>query len=99
MTSAASEAFEKAVEAAGPMMLEPIMRLELRVLSEHVGDVLFDLGGRRAEVKETEVVGDHQRVVAICPLSELFGYATQFRSLTRGRGELTLEPSDYRPKR
>jgi elongation factor G len=99
VTSAANAAFEKAVEAAEPIMLEPIMRLELMVLAEHVGDVLFDLGGRRAEVKETEVVGGHQRVVAICPLSELFGYATQFRSLTRGRGELTLEPSDYRPKR
>lgn len=98
-TSAAAEAFERAVEAAGPIMLEPIMKLELTVPGENVGDVLFDLGGRRAEVQETEMLGSNQRVVASCPLSELFGYATQFRSLTRGRGELTIEPSDYRPQR
>ena len=98
LNSAAAQAFELAVEDAGPIILEPIMRMELVVPSENVGDILFDLGGRRAEVRETEVIGQNQRVHALCPLSELFGYATQFRSLTSGRGELTLEPSDYRPK-
>jgi elongation factor G len=98
LTGAAAEAFDTAVRAGRPIILEPIMRLELIVPNENVGDVLFDLAGRRAEIQETVVLQKGQRVHAICPLAELFGYATQFRSLTRGRGELTLEPSDYRPK-
>ncbi|MDP7128876.1 MAG: elongation factor G [Planctomycetota bacterium] len=99
VSSAAAAAFEKAVEAAAPVMLEPIMHLELAVPNENVGDILFDLGGRRAEVQETDFLDDFQRISAFCPLSELFGYATQFRSLTSGRGDLTVEPSDYRPRK
>ena len=98
LCGAAVDAFEAAIQNGAPIPLEPIMRLELNVHGENVGDVLFDLGGRRAEVQETEVTSEGQRIHAICPLSELFGYATQYRSLTRGRGELTIEPSDYRSK-
>lgn len=99
LARAAVDAFEVAIVEGKPIMLEPIMRLELTVPTENVGDVLFDLGGRRAEVQKTEMTPQGQRIYAVCPLSELFGYATQFRSLTRGRGEITIEPSDYRPKR
>jgi elongation factor G len=99
VSSAAADAFEKAVEAAAPVMLEPIMRLALAVPNENVGDILFDLGGRHAEVQEADFLDDFQRISALCPLSKLFGYATQFRSLTSGRGDLTVEPSDYRPRK
>jgi len=99
VSSAAAEAFEKAIEAAIPVMLEPIMHLALAVPKENVGDILFDLGGRRAEVQEADFMDDFQHISALCPLSELFGYATQFRSLTSGRGDLTVEPSDYRPRK
>ncbi len=93
---AASLGFKEAVEAAGPVLLEPVSRLEVTVPSAYQGDVLGDLNSRRGRVLGTDSgEGDEQVVVALVPTSELGRYATDLRSLTGGRGRFRLEHERY----
>ncbi len=93
--TAAVLAFRDAVLAAGAELLEPIMRVEVMTPTESMGDVLADINARRGKVHKMEAVGELQLVRAGVPLSELFGYSTVIRSLTRGRATYTMEPETF----
>ncbi len=88
---AASLAFKEAAKKARPVLLEPIMKLEVVVPKEHLGDVLNDLNARRAKIEQMEVRDGTQVIKAIVPLSEMFGYATDLRSLSQGRANYSME--------
>ena len=92
---AASMAFKEAATKAGLILLEPIMKLEITTPEENMGDVIGDISGRRGHVVEVDTKQDHVRIMANTPLSELFGYTTALRSLTRGRASNTMEPSHF----
>jgi len=93
---AAVQAFEDAVRQAGPVLLEPLMSLSLDVVDESVGNVISDLSGRRASIEKNEANSFGRRIEASCPVSELFGYVGRFRSLTQGKGEVSMSPSGYK---
>jgi len=90
-------AFRDAVQRACPVFLEPIMRLAVSVPEEFIGAVTGDLNSRRAEIKDSEQRGPYRVLMADVPLAEMFGYSTQLRSLTQGRGTSTMEPAAYAP--
>jgi len=92
---AASMAFKEAMKRAKPVLLEPIMKLEVVVPEEYMGDVIADLNARRAKIEGFEMRGSLRIVHAFVPLSELFGYATILRSLTQGRGSHMASFSHY----
>jgi len=95
---AGSMAFKQAVQQAGPVLLEPMMKLEVVVQQEAVGDVTGDLAARRANILGLESrPGNTQVVNAVAPLAEMFGYATELRSMTQGRGVFTMEFDHYAP--
>jgi elongation factor G len=94
---AASEAFRLAAQAASPVLLEPVVRVEVIVPSDYAGEVLRDLNARRAQVSGMESREKLERTSATVALSKMFGYATELRSLTRGRGSFSMEPSHYEP--
>jgi elongation factor G len=79
------------------VLLEPVMRLEVRVPEEFVGNVVRDLSSRRAEISETGIAGAAALVRALTPLSEMLGYSNELRSLSQGRGSFSMEPYDYHP--
>jgi len=93
---AAALGFHQAVEKAGPVFLEPVMRVQVSTPIEYVGAVTGDLNARRGEIKQLEQRGRFRVLSAEAPLSEMFGYETQLRSLTQGRGSSTMEPLCYR---
>jgi elongation factor G len=95
--SAAVMALRDAVSNARPMLLEPVMLLEIETPEEHLGDVLGDLNSRRGRVREIKALADIQVVRAEVPLAEVFGYATALRSLTKGRASYTMEPRAFEP--
>ncbi len=92
---AGSMALRNGVQRADPVLLEPIMKLEVVVPDEYVGDVIGDLNSRRAQIEGMEVRGNLQAVRGHAPLAEMFGYATTLRSLTQGRGTFTMEFDYY----
>jgi elongation factor G len=92
---AAGEAFRRAVAAASPIRLEPIMDLEALVAEEHLGPVIGDLRQRRAQILELGTRGAMKAVRARVPLRNMFGYSTDLRSLTKGRSSFTLEFHAY----
>ncbi|MGB9619133.1 MAG: elongation factor G, partial [Armatimonadota bacterium] len=93
---AASIAVRDAVEAGAPTLKEPIMRVEVVVPEEFVGDVIADLNGRRGDITHMEsAAGNTQVIDAKVPLAEMFGYATALRSMSQGRASYTMEPSHY----
>jgi elongation factor G len=92
---AGSMALKSGVQKAKPILLEPIMRVEVVVPEEFVGDVIGDLNSRRAQIEGMEARGAVQAVRAHAPLAEMFGYATSLRSLTQGRGTFTMEFDYY----
>ncbi len=93
---AASMAFRNAVRADRPVLQEPVMSVEVVTPEEKVGEVIADLNGRRAHITGMEPTpGATQTVRAMVPLAEMFGYATDLRSLTQGRATYTMEPSHY----
>lgn len=92
---AASAAFQQGVKQANPALLEPIMGLEVTVPDDSVGDVSGDLSSRRGQVEEMEDRGNLKAIKAKAPLAELFGYTTNLRSVTGGRGTSTMEFSHY----
>lgn len=92
---AGSIALENAVKAAGMILLEPIMNVEVSTPEEFMGDVIGDLSSKRAQIKGTEERGGEIVIHALVPLAELTGYATKLRSLTQGRARAYIEPSHY----
>jgi elongation factor G len=90
-------AFNEAINNASPVFLEPIMRVVVTTPEEYLGSVTGDLNSRRAQIRENTQRGRHRLITAEVPLSELFGYSTQLRSLTQGRASSTMEPHKYAP--
>jgi elongation factor G len=95
--AAASIALDRAFDASGTTLLEPVMKLEIRMPSEHMGDVLADLQKRRCDISGMEELEGLRVVRGTVPLERMFGYSTLLRSLTQGRGTFTLEPCAYAP--
>ncbi len=92
---AGSMAFKEAMRKADPVILEPIMKVAVIVPDEYMGDVIGDLNSRRGQIQGMEARLGTQQINAFVPLSEMFGYATDMRSKTQGRGQYTMEPSHY----
>ncbi len=92
---AASMAFKDACRKADPTLLEPIMKVSVIVPDEYMGDVIGDLNARRGQITKLEARSGAQQIDANVPLAEMFGYATDLRSRTQGRGQYTMEPSHY----
>ncbi|MGI5876982.1 MAG: elongation factor G [Christensenellales bacterium] len=88
---AGSMAFREACKTAAPVLLEPVMRVEVVIPEEYMGDVMGNLNARRGHIEGMELVGSSQVVRATVPLSEMFGYATDLRSRTQGRGTFTMQ--------
>ncbi|TDI17000.1 MAG: elongation factor G [Acidobacteria bacterium] len=93
---AGSMAFKEAARKAKPVILEPIMRVEVVVPQEYMGDVVGDLNGRRGRIGHMEPRGEIQVIAAVVPLSEMFGYATVVRSLSQGRATYSMHFDVYR---
>jgi len=87
--------FKEACKRAKPVLLEPVMRVEVVVPEEYMGTVNGDLSSRRGRLEGTEVRGTTQLIKAMVPLSEMFGYATELRSRTQGRGSFTMHFGQY----
>jgi elongation factor G len=94
---AAAEAVERMLEAAGTTLLEPVMRVEVSVPEEHLGDVINDLQQRRAIITATEIRGGINVLTAEAPLASMFGYSAAVRSVSQGRASFTMAPLKYGP--
>jgi elongation factor G len=94
---AAAEAVERMLEAAGTTLLEPVMRVEVSVPEEHLGDVINDLQQRRAIITATEIRGGVNVLTAEAPLASMFGYSAAVRSVSQGRASFTMAPLKYGP--
>ncbi len=92
---AGSMAFKDAMKKADPVLLEPLMKVSVTVPDEYMGGVIGDLNSRRGMVQGTESENGTDRITAQVPLSEMFGYATDMRSITQGRGQYVMEPDTY----
>lgn len=92
---AGSMALQNAAKKAGAVLLEPVMKVEVVVMDEYMGDVIGDINARRGRIEEMEPRGINQVIHGIVPLSEMFGYATELRSRTQGRGTYTMQFSHY----
>jgi elongation factor G len=92
---AGSMAFKEAMKRAKPKLLEPVMAVEIVTPEDYLGDVMGNLSGRRGRVEHLEPVGNAQSIKASVPLSEMFGYATDLRSMTQGRATFTMQFDRY----
>ena len=92
---AGSMAFKEAMKKADPVLTEPIMQVDVLVPEEYMGDVIGDLNSRRGQIQGMEPRGAVQAIAAGVPLSEMFGYATDLRSRSQGRGQYVMQPSHY----
>jgi len=92
---AGSMAFKDAMRKADPCILEPIMKVTVMAPEEYMGDVIGDLNSRRGQIQGMIARSGAQQIDSFVPLSEMFGYATDMRSKTQGRGQYTMEPSHY----
>ena len=92
---AGSMAFKEACRKAGPVLLEPIMKVSVIVPEDYMGDVIGDLNSRRGQIQGMEARAGAQQIDALVPLSEMFGYATDLRSRSQGRGQYSMEPNSY----
>lgn len=95
--NAASIALKEGVEKAKSVILEPIMKIEVTIPENFLGDVLGELHSRRADIVELVTLGDLRVIKGKIPLAETFGYTTVLRSITQGRGSYTAEPLEYKP--
>jgi elongation factor G len=93
----AAEAIDRMLEAAGTVLLEPVMRVEVSVPEEHLGDVINDLQQRRAIITNTEIRGGVNVLTAEAPLASMFGYSAAVRSVSQGRASFTMAPLKYGP--
>ena len=94
---AGAMAFREAARRAAAVLLEPVMRIEVVVPEEYMGDVIADLNGRRGKVRSMEARGGTQIISARAPLAEMFGYATELRSRTQGRATYSMHFARYEP--
>ena len=92
---AGSMAFKEAMRKADPVLLEPIMKVVVMVPEEYMGDVIGDINSRRGQILGMDAIPAGQQINAMVPLSEMFGYATDLRSKTQGRGQYSMEPGSY----
>ena len=92
---AGSMAFKEACRKADPVLLEPMMKVSVIVPEDYMGDVIGDLNSRRGQIQGMEARPGAQQIDAFVPLAEMFGYATDLRSCTQGRGQYAMEPSHY----
>ncbi len=92
---AASIAFQSGARMAAPVILEPVMKVEVVCPESHIGDVVGNLNSRRAQISEMGERGQAKTVKALVPLAEMFGYSTDLRSMTQGRGNYTMEFGHY----
>ena len=92
---AGSMAFKEACKKGNPVIMEPVMKVVVNVPEDYMGDVMGDLNSRRGMIQKMEARTGAQQITANVPLSEMFGYATDLRSGTQGRGQYTMEPSHY----
>ena len=88
-------AFKEGCRQAKSVLLEPIMKVEVTVPEEYMGDVIGDINARRGRMEGMEARAGEQIIHGFIPLSEMFGYATDLRSKTQGRGTYAMEPSHY----
>ena len=94
---AGSMAFKEAMQKAGPILLEPIMKVEVTMPEDYMGDVIGDINSRRGRIEGMDDVGGGKIVRAMVPLSEMFGYSTDLRSRTQGRGNYSMFFEKYEP--
>jgi len=92
---AGSMAFKEAMAKADPVILEPIMKVNVTVPEDYMGDVMGDLNSRRGMIEGMDAIPGAQQIRAMVPLSEMFGYSTDLRSKTQGRGQYVMEPGNY----
>jgi len=92
---AGSMAFKDAMKKADPVLTEPVMKVVVITPEDYMGDVIGDLNSRRGQIQSMEAVSGAQEIKAFVPLSEMFGYATDLRSKTQGRGQYSMEPSHF----
>jgi elongation factor G len=97
LNSATSHAFREAVREAGSVVLEPYGKLEVRVPEDYLGGVMKTLNQRRVMVADTDYLKNAVVVKGVAPIAEMFGYLTELRSSSQGRGSFSFEPLDYRP--
>jgi elongation factor G len=90
-------AFKDAAKKAHPVLLVPVMRVEVVVPEEYMGDVIGDITSRRGHIQQMEVRSGSQVIASRVPLSEMFGYATDLRSRTQGRGSYSMHFDRYEP--
>ena len=88
-------AFKDAMKKANPVLLEPIMKVEATIPEEYLGDVMGDINARRGKIEGMDVRAGAQIVKGFVPLAEMFGYATDLRSKTQGRGTYTMEMNHF----
>ena len=92
---AGSMAFKNAMRNANPILTEPIMKVVVVTPDDYMGDVMGDINSRRGQIQSMEPVSGAQQITAMIPLSNMFGYATDLRSKTQGRGQYSMEPSHF----
>jgi elongation factor G len=92
---AGSMSFKEGMQKGAPVLLEPIMKIEVVMPEEYMGDVIGNLTARRGRIEGMEARSGAQVIRAMAPLSEMFGYATELRSMTQGRGVFTMQFSHY----
>ena len=92
---AGSMAFKNAMRRANPVILEPVMKVVVVTPDDYMGDVMGDINSRRGQIQSMEPVAGAQQITAIVPLANMFGYATELRSRTQGRGQYSMEPSHF----
>ena len=94
---AGSMCFKEAMKKSDPVLLEPIMKVEVTMPEEYMGDVIGDMNSRRGRIESMEDVGNGKQVTGYVPLSSMFGYATDLRSRTQGRGNYSMFFERYEP--
>ena len=94
---AGSMAFKEAMQKDGAILLEPIMRVEVTMPEEYMGDVIGDINSRRGRIEGMDDIASGKMVRAFVPLSEMFGYSTDLRSRTQGRGNYSMFFEKYEP--
>ncbi|MEG1061438.1 MAG: elongation factor G [Oscillospiraceae bacterium] len=92
---AGSMAFKDAMRKADPVIMEPMMKVVVIVPEDYMGDVIGDLNSRRGQIQSMDEIGGGRQINAVVPLSNMFGYSTDLRSKTQGRGQYSMEPSHY----
>ena len=94
---AAKAAYRQSIPKAGPQIIEPVMKVDVFTPEDHVGDCIGDLNRRRGMIKSQDAAATGVRIKADVPLSEMFGYIGDLRTMTSGRGQFSMEFSHYSP--